>query len=68
MLDEVKSALKELSDRDYGIIYMFYFQQMTPKEIAKALDIPENNIHKYIERAKKRFRIILKERGINYDF
>ncbi len=68
MLDEIKSALTALSDRDYGIIYMFYFRQMTPKEIAKALDISEKNIHKYIERAKKRFRKILKERGINYDF
>lgn len=67
MLDEVKSALKALSDKDYGIIYLYFFRQMTPKEIAGALDIPEKNIHKYIERAQKRFRKILKERGINYD-
>ncbi len=67
MLDEIKSVLTALSDRDYGIIYMFYFRQMSPKEIAEALDISEKNIHKYIERAKKRFRKILKERGINYD-
>ncbi len=67
MLDEIKSALTALSDRDYGIIYLYYFRQMSPKEIAEALDISEKNIHKYIERAKKRFRKILKERGINYD-
>ncbi len=68
LLDEVRSALTALSDNDYGIIYMYYFQQKTPKEIAAALNIPEKNIHKYIERAQKRFRKILKERGISYDF
>ncbi len=68
LLDDVKSALTALSDNDYGIIYLYYFQQKTAKEIAETLDIPEKNIHKYIERAKKRFRKILKGRGISYDF
>lgn len=67
LLNEVRSALTELSDRDYGIMYLLFFKQMTPKEIAAALDIPEKNIHKYIERAKKRLIKILNDRGINYD-
>lgn len=67
LLDEIKLALKELSDRDYSIIYLCFFEQMTPKEIAGALDISEKNIHKYIDRAKERFIKILNERGINYD-
>lgn len=67
LLNEVKSALTKLSDRDYGIMYLFFFKQMTPKEIAAALDISEKNIHKYIDRTKKRLRKILNERGIHYD-
>lgn len=67
LFDEIKSALKALSDRDYSIMYLCVFKEMTPKEIAEALDIPEKNIHKYIERAKKRLIKILNERGIDHD-
>lgn len=67
LLDEVKSALKLLSERDYGIMYLLYFEGMRPAEIAKALDISEKNIYKYIDRAKKRLKNILNERGIHYD-
>ena len=64
LLDEVKSALKALSERDYGIMYFLYFEQMTPVEIAKVLDIPEKNIYKYIDRAKKRLEKILNGRSV----
>lgn len=67
LLDEVKSALKLLSERDYGIMYFLYFEQMNPGEIANALDISEKNIYKYIDRAKKRLIKILNERGVYYD-
>lgn len=64
---EVISALKLLSERDYGIMYFFYFEEMPPAEIAKTLDISQKNIYKYIDRAKKRLKKILNERGISYD-
>lgn len=67
LLDGVKSALKLLSERDYGIMYLLYFEEMRPAEIAKALDISEKNIYKYIDRAKKRLKKILNERGVYYD-
>ena len=67
MLDEVCAALTELSDRDYGLIYLKIFRQLQPREIAVALGISEKNIYKYIERAQKRLAKILRERGIEYD-
>lgn len=67
LLREIKSALNELSDRDYSIMYLYVFNQMKPKEIAEELGISEKNIHTYIERAKKRLVKILNERGIYYD-
>lgn len=65
LLDDVRSALMELSERDYGIMYLLYFEQLSPAEIAEKLDIPQKNIYKYIDRAKKRLAKILKERGVD---
>lgn len=67
LINEIKSALTELSDRDYSIMYLYAFKQMTPKEIANELGIREKNIHTYIDRARKRLVKILNERGIYYD-
>lgn len=66
-VEEIKKALKELSDRDYSIMYLYAFKQMKPKEIAAELGIPEENIRVYIKRARERLIKILKERGIDYD-
>lgn len=68
LIKEIKSALTALSDRDYSIMYLYAFKQMTPKEIAKELGIREKYIHTYIARARKRLLNILNERGIYYDF
>lgn len=68
LISEIKSALMELSAKDYSIMYLYLFKQMTPKEIAAELDIRERYIHTYIERAKKRLTKKLNERGIYYDF
>ncbi|MBD5128515.1 MAG: sigma-70 family RNA polymerase sigma factor [Ruminococcaceae bacterium] len=67
LIKEIKSALTELSDRDYSIIYLYAFKQMTPKEIANEFGIREKNIHTYIDRARKRLIKILNGRGIYYE-
>lgn len=66
LLNEVKSALGELSDRDYSLIFLSAFEQMTPKEIAEELNISVKNVYASTERARKRLLKILKERGIEY--
>lgn len=66
-VDEIKDALNELSDRDYEMLYMYLFKEMSPKEISITMDISENNIRMYILRARKRLKKVLRERGINYD-
>lgn len=67
LINEIKSALTELSDRDYSIMYLYLFEQISPKEIARELDIRERFIHTYIERAKKRLAKKLNEKGIDHD-
>ncbi len=66
-VDEIKSAMNELSHRDYEILYLYLFKQMSPKEIGEAMGISLNNIRTYINRARKRFINILHKRGIDYD-
>lgn len=66
-VDEIKSAMNELSNRDYEMLYLYLFKQMSPKEIGEAMGISENSIRSYIKRARKRFVKILHKRGIDYD-
>lgn len=66
-VEEIKSALNELSNRDYELLYLYLFKEMTPKEIGEAMGISENNIRVYVQRARKRFAKILHKRGIDYE-
>ncbi len=66
-VDEIKSAMNELSGGDYEMLYLYLFKQMSPKEIGETMGISENNIRSYIKRARKRFVKILHKRGIDYD-
>lgn len=66
-VEEIKSALNELSNRDYELLYLYLFKEMTPKEIGEAMGISEDNIRVYVQRARKRFAKILHKRGIDYD-
>lgn len=62
-VEEIKSALNELSNRDYELLYQYLFKEMTPKEIGEVMGISENNIRVYVQRARKRFAKILHKRG-----
>lgn len=66
-IGEIKSAMNELSGRDYEMLFLYLFKQMSPKEIGEAMGITENNIRSYIKRARKRFIKILHKRGIDHD-
>lgn len=63
-VEEIKSALGELSDRDYDLLYLYLFKEMKHKEISELMGIPENSVRVYIQRARKRLIKILKKRGI----
>lgn len=63
-VDEIKSALNELSDRDSNILYLLLFKDYGSKDIAKSLGISERNISMYITRARKRLIKVLRKRGV----
>ena len=61
---EIRSALDELSDRDYDLLYLYLFKEKSYREIGEIMKIPENYVRVYIQRARKRFIKILKKRGV----
>lgn len=63
-VENIKNALEELSDRDYDLLYRFLIKGMSHGEIAKEMGISLNIVRVYIQRARKRFIKILRERGI----
>lgn len=67
LLKEVESALDELSDLDYSLIFLSAYEQMTPREIAETLDISVKKVYTYTDRARKRLIMILNKRGVYYD-
>ncbi len=66
-VDEIKTAMNELSSMDYELLYLYLFKDMSPKEISNVMGISEQNCRVYIQRARKRFAKILNKRGIGYD-
>jgi hypothetical protein len=53
--------MNELSGKDYEMLYLYLFKQISTKEIGETMGISENNIRTYIKRARKRF---LHKRGM----
>lgn len=66
-VEEIRTLLNELPERDQEILYLYLFNDYAPKEIAKNLHIPKRQISTYIERARKRLIKLLEERGYHYD-
>lgn len=61
---EIRSALDELSDRDYDLMYLYLFKGNNYREIGEIMNIPEKYVRVYIQRARKRFIKVLKKRGV----
>ena len=53
--------LNELPDKDHDLIYLFYFEEYTSKEIAKILGIEEVTIRKRLSRARGKLKKLLEE-------
>ena len=51
--------LKELSALDREIVYLFYFEGYSSKEIAKLVRMSDGAVRKRLERAKKKLKEIL---------
>ena len=58
---DLYDAISKLSDELRVATILFYFNDLTYKEISKVLDIPEGTVKSRISRAKDRLYIMLKD-------
>lgn len=63
--EKIREALRELSDKDYEIMFLYLIKEHTPSEIAQLLGITGNYARQRIFRARQRLIKLLEKRGIN---
>lgn len=59
-ISKLQAAIAELSDADRDVLRCTYFEHMTYKQAAEALDISENTVHKRMLRTFRTLREMLK--------
>lgn len=57
--DDLTFALNKLSKRYRAVIHLFYYEDMSIKEIAESLEITEGNAGMLLSRARKKLKDIL---------
>ena len=63
----IKKALKNISDEEYNIFIMFYYNGKKIKEIAELLHLSESNVKVKLHRIRKLIKKDLKNGGYGYD-
>lgn len=53
---DIENELKKLSSDERTIIYLFYFEQYTSKEISKIIKMNENTVKSHLRRAKSKMK------------
>ncbi len=53
---DVQNALSQLSESDRLLLQMFYFQDLSVKEIAKILSVGQEAVRMRLSRSRKRFK------------
>lgn len=59
--EQLLNVISNLSENYKEILYLYYINNFTTKEISKMLDISVDNVWKRIERAKKQLKARLEE-------
>jgi len=62
---DLLEAINRLDNRHKNAIILFYFQDLSIREVAKVMNIPENTVKTYLSRGKDRLKKLLG--GMNYD-
>lgn len=59
--EDLSFALKKLSKKYSAVLYLFYFEDMSIKEIASALNLKEGNVGVLLSRARQKLKEILEK-------
>ncbi|MDD4291329.1 MAG: sigma-70 family RNA polymerase sigma factor [Clostridia bacterium] len=57
---DIHMCLSKLDETSRSIVYLFYYEDLTVKQISKALSINENTVKTKLFRAREKLAIILK--------
>ncbi len=63
--DRLKPIIRSLNKRMQDALILFYYHDLSIKEISKILHKPENTIKTYLRRGKQELRKMLEEDGHN---
>lgn len=59
MRHDLTLALAQLSEKEWSLVTLFYYEDMPVKKIAKVMSMPEGTIKVYLSRAKKKMAAFL---------
>ena len=59
--EDLSFALKKLPKKYSAVLYLFYFEDMSIKEIASALNLKEGNVGVLLARARQKLKEILEK-------
>lgn len=66
-VDNLKQAMKKMSDRDRCLLQLFYFEDKSYQEISKIMGLSKSNVGVALQRAREHLKKILEEEGFSYD-
>ena len=62
--EDVYAKILKLPEHMREVILLFYYEDMSVREIAKAIGISEDNVKKRLSRGRQRLRLELSEDGL----
>lgn len=56
---EIWAAVRSLSDRQRAVVYLTYWMDLTPDQIAELLDLSSGSVKKHLDRSRRQLRTTL---------
>ena len=63
--DRLDAALQKLKPNQRTVIHLFYYEDMSTEEIARALDVRPTAVRERLHRARKKLKQLLTERRVD---
>ncbi|MBN8209599.1 sigma-70 family RNA polymerase sigma factor [Bacillus sp. NTK071] len=62
---DLANAINELKHHYRDVIVLFHYHDLSIKEVANVLELPENTVKTYLQRGRKQLKTILEGAGFN---